>query len=40
MAFTFSAALTNYNDRRYDIIRNMEEPGGVPHLEELIRHPS
>ena len=36
MAFTFSTALANYNDRRYDIIRNLEEPGGVPHLEVYV----
>ena len=36
MAFTFSAALANYNDRRYDIIRNLEEPGGVPHFEVYV----
>ena len=32
MAFTFSTALGNYNDRRYEVIRNLEESKGVPKL--------
>jgi Ca2+-binding RTX toxin-like protein len=32
MAFAFNATHGNYNDRRYDVIRNLEESGGVPSL--------
>ena len=32
MALAFSPPIANYNDRRYDVIRTLEESGGVPHL--------
>jgi Ca2+-binding RTX toxin-like protein len=32
MTITFSAALANYNELRYPVIRNLEEPNGQAHL--------
>ncbi len=32
MSFVFGSTIKNYFDLRYEIIRNLEEPGGVVHL--------
>lgn len=36
MAFTFSTFIGNHLDRRYPVVRNLEEPGGVPHLDVYV----